>query len=469
MKKLAFLLSFFPLISTASDYSCEQEFNWLKKTFENNDAGFQYALSQKGERNYLEHNKASLKAIKNADDISDCHQRLQQWLLFFREGHIGLSLNVKKENNASVHNFNKTEFQQHLNNKSKEGIEGIWRLPSYTVGLKKEGSDYNGYVIESANSKWQPGQLKLILNEENDGTYKAIYYMADHSIRHVDSVGFIDQNHLSLGNNWLTLSRQNPKEESKAEVLQYVQLMESKTPLVQQLSKETALLRIPSFSYTDKKHIDTVIRDNLETILSTENLIIDIRGNGGGSDISYEEILPIIYTNPIRNVGVEFLSTPLNNSRMLKFIDDENFSDDDKKWAKEGYKTLQQRPGQFVNLDAQSVSVKKLENVNPLPKKVGILIDESNGSTAEQFLLAAKQSYKVKLLGAPTRGVLDISNMHQVDSPSKNLTLHYSLSKSLRIPEMTIDGKGIQPDFYLDSSIPAYQWVSYTRGMLEEM
>ena len=27
---------------------------------------------------------------------------------------------------------------------------------------------------------------------------------------------------------------------------------------------------------------------------------------------------------------------------------------------------------------------------------------------------------------------------------------------------MKIDGKGIQPDFYLDSSIPAYQWVSYT-------
>ncbi|TMO48402.1 S41 family peptidase [Pseudoalteromonas ruthenica] len=179
------------------------------------------------------------------------------------------------------------------------------------------------------------GQLKLILNEENDGTYKATYYMADHSIRHVDSVGFIDQNHLSLGNNWLTLSRQSPKEESKAEVLQYVQLKESKTPLVQKLSKETALLRIPSFSYTDKKHINTVIRDNLETILNTENLIIDIRGNGGGSDISYEEILPIIYTN--------------------------------------------------------------------------------------------------------------------------------------RIPEMTSDGKGIQPDFYLDSSIPAYQWVSYTRGMLEEM
>ena len=103
MKKLALLLSFFPLVSTASDYSCEQEFNWLKKTFENNDAGFQYALSQKGEKNYLEHNKASLKAIKNADGISDCHQKLQQWLLFFREGHIGLSLNVKKENNYRLY------------------------------------------------------------------------------------------------------------------------------------------------------------------------------------------------------------------------------------------------------------------------------------------------------------------------------------------------------------------------------
>ena len=39
-------------------------------------------------------------------------------------------------------------------------------------------------------------------------------------------------------------------------------------------------------------------------------------------------------------------------------------------------------------------------------------------------------------------GVLDISNMHFVKSPCGKIELGYCLSKSYRIPEMAIDGKG---------------------------
>ncbi len=104
-----------------------------------------------------------------------------------------------------------------------------------------------------------------------------------------------------------------------------------------------------------------------------------------------------------------------------------------------------------------------------MPKSIGVLVDSSNGSTAEQFLLAAKQSKKVKLFGQTTAGVLDISNMYKTDSPSGAFTLHYSLTKSLRIPHMAIDGVGIQPDYYIDEEIPIYAWTSFTRNVLETL
>ena len=69
---------------------------------------------------------------------------------------------------------------------------------------------------------------------------------------------------------------------------------------------------------------------NKELILKTPNLIIDIRNNGGGSDRSYTELLPILYTNPIRKVGVELLSTSLNNQQMLDFINDPAYRFDEK-------------------------------------------------------------------------------------------------------------------------------------------
>ncbi|MFM7978480.1 MAG: S41 family peptidase, partial [Candidatus Fonsibacter sp.] len=106
------------------------------------------------------------------------------------------------------------------------------------------------------------------------------------------------------------------------------------------MNDNTAILRIPSFSHSEKKLIDSVIDANRNIILSTENLIIDLRYNGGGSDESFEKLLPIIYTNPIRTVGVELLSTPLNNQRMVDFMSDPDFSEEDKKWAKDALEKL---------------------------------------------------------------------------------------------------------------------------------
>jgi len=93
---------------------------------------------------------------------------------------------------------------------------------------------------------------------------------------------------------------------------------------------------------------------------------------------------------------------------------------------------------------------------------------EDNGSTSEQFLLAARQSKKVKLFGTTTLGELDISNMYPISSPDQKYTLWYCTSKSLRIPENTIDNKGIAPDFFIDKSIPKKQWLSYIVGVLKD-
>lgn len=153
---------------------------------------------------------------------------------------------------------------------------------------------------------------------------------------------------------------------------------------------------------------------------------------------------------------------------MLDFISkpEYGFDDEGKKWAKKAYDQLETRLGQFVNLNEQIVSVNKKDTVYPFPQNVGIIINEANGSTAEQFLLEAKQSKKVKLFGVTTFGVLDISNMYFVESPSKEFQLGYSLSRSMRIPDFMIDEKGIQPDLYLDRSIPQYEWINYVSTIL---
>ena len=64
-------------------------------------------------------------------------------------------------------------------------------------------------------------------------------------------------------------------------------------------------------------------------------------------------------------------------------------------------------------------------------------------------------------------GVLDVSNMYFVPSPCDEFYLGYCLTRSLRIPDFTIDQHGIQPDFYMDTGIPEYEWVSYAQNILK--
>ncbi|HVV03736.1 MAG TPA: hypothetical protein VHC96_05900, partial [Puia sp.] len=75
-------------------------------------------------------------------------------------------------------------------------------------------------------------------------------------------------------------------------------------------------------------------------------------------------------------------------------------------------------------------------------------------------------SRKVKLFGATTFGELDFSNMYFIPNPCHEFELGYCLTRSMRIPGMAIDGKGIQPDYYLDRSIPRYMWIRFVNDVL---
>ncbi|TWI94575.1 peptidase S41-like protein [Mucilaginibacter frigoritolerans] len=236
-------------------------------------------------------------------------------------------------------------------------------------------------------------------------------------------------------------------------------------PYVQEYDSTTVYLRIATFESQYKKTIDSVIHANSELIYTRKNLIIDIRDNGGGDDASFDEILPIVYTNPIRDVSVARLSTPHNNKIWEDYMSQNSVSASDKAVYAGYLKKLNANLGRFVMLH-DSVRTFRYQKVTQFPQNVAIMINGNNGSTAEQFLLAARQSKKVKLFGTTTMGELDISNMYYITSPDGKYTLWYCTSKSLRIPENSIDNKGISPDFYLDKSIPKNQWLPYVAGIM---
>ena len=482
MRRLIIAINLSLLLSMTSfgqECNCIEHFEWVKKTFEENDAGFEYSLTIKGKQAYQEHNKRISEKVKSAKNLTECRPFLVEWLQFFRSGHIAIRLtnpqqptksasdNSNQFSDWETYSINTEEFKKYLDTKKNHGYEGIWGIGSYTIGIKKHNDKYIGFIIEAKADTWTEGQVKFRFSTENDNI-SATYYLRDHSPFESDHVLLIGKNHLEIGR--FHLSRLYPKLETEPKYDHYLRMLNTNLPYIEQLNKKTLYFRIPSFQHSQKKAIDSVIAMNKRKILNTENLIIDIRNGTGGSYTSYQELLPFIYTNPFRNMGIEYLSTKLNNQRMLDIINEKNyeFDDDIKKWAKEGYDKLEERLGEFINLEDEMVSIVKYDTIYTNPRNIGIIINNQNGSSDEQFLISAKQSKKVKLFGTNTLGVLDMSNMYFVPSPCNEFELGYCLTRSMRIPGFAIDGIGLQPDYFIDKSIQVYDWTGFVNKILNE-
>jgi hypothetical protein len=321
--------------SNKQECSCQSNFEWVKKTIEENDAGYQYAIGKKGIEAYQQHNKIFRSKVKSISDKQECRQTLREWLRFFRKGH----LYIYKKN---------------------------------------------------ADSLW---------------------------LNHAKNMAFS----------------------------------------LTQIDGNTLLLRIPTFAF--KSAADSIINANKRKLMSTPNLIIDIRNNGGGGGGSFMSILPLLYTNPIRVHAVWYLSTPLNNARWLRYKQDAaDKSGQD--YYQQCYDKAQRHMGAFYNVWDDSIISRKYA-VLPYPKHVGIIVDSGCASAAEQFVWEARQSGKVKIFGTATFGAYDISNMNFVPSPCGEFELGYGCSKNMLIDDMPIDDIGMQPDYYIDRSIPDSMWVDF--------
>ena len=446
---------------------CKANFDWVKETFENNDAGFEYALLQKGKNEYEKHTALILEKVDKAVTKDECATIIGEWLSFFRKAHwsilpINNQANQNLQDQWETISISEENIREKVSDENPRSPEGVWRTGGYTIGVFEVQNEYKGIILSSDNEHWKPNQLKLKISKDSSG----VFYMGNFSANNFDNYSFIGKNTLKLNN--LYLERVYPRFEEEQGIALYAREMITATPFIHKLSEKTILLRIPSFDEFYKSDIDSLLASNHELITATENLIIDIRNNGGGSDNSYDKVVPLLYTNPIRITNLEFLSTPLNNKRMEEYLSIPNLSERSKQQVNDALQKLNANIGKFVNLgDSKTTDIQEMDTIMPLPKQVAIMINQLNGSTAEQFLLAAKQSKKVKLFGVTTMGVLDISNMYFVDSPSNEFTLGYCLSKSLRIPDMAIDNIGIQPDYFIDRSIPDENWLEFVLNILE--
>ena len=240
--------------------------------------------------------------------------------------------------------------------------------------------------------------------------------------------------------------------------------LESKTSL-KILDNETLLLRLPSFLWNEKKNIDSLLKAYDHQLKKLPNWIIDLRGNDGGTDYAFDGLMPYIYTRPIKIKPDEYLSSNENIRILTENLKDNDLSQDGKDLITNLIKLMNQHPNQFVNPSGKDSFEIKLDTVYQYPAKVAILIDRNTASSAESFLLSARQSAKVKVYGENSAGMLDYNNTQYFDIPCKDFNLVIPIGRSKRLPENPIDNIGLKPDIRID--VKEMDKINYIKKEME--
>ena len=287
----------------------------------------------------------------------------------------------------------------------------------------------------------------------------------------------------------------------------YNELMEeyNPQPMAVKVTPKTFLVRFPSCDGgISKEWIDGSINAFNES--GCENLILDIRGNSGGSDIYWIPYWRLLADHDGEICDLEFRNSAAYRDSLLQELRTQNVPAEIIQGVQAVFPMLQSIkfvPGSIVrqflvNLtDGQAFSFANLQNVleslshpelmsgkNSLPvsevndavRRAALIIDNTVASSGEALVEILKAtSGRTTVYGRDnTMGCLDFSNCNMVAMPHCGIYVSVPMSRRIGLPETSIDATGIAPDVRIDLPLPARltdnidEWVIWVAEQLEK-
>jgi len=449
----------------AQTCDCKKEFLYIKDFIEKNFAGSNDKVNAISKQAYEKTCKELLNLSRGKFSSDNCILIISQYLDQFKSHHIGFLPNFTAKidtafvNQRPVFEISNKKLKTLRQSSSWEGIYYHTHDSSYKIAVIKDKTplhDYVGVIIESKLPTWKKGLLKFEAKLVNDSFLYGITYNTFHRPK-FDGFNLHDNNNMITGD-WRregSTKKPNPP----ASIIVRPPQIDSK-----KLSDKTFYIKISSFDPNNRATIDSILKANEDLLKTTPNLILDLRNNGGGSDFSWEPIVPYLYTSPIKTFGVDILATEANISGWKKYLENENLSAENKNELREKITKMEKDKGHWVNIENDQIDSSLTPQL--YPKKIAILINKRCGSSTEEFLLVARQSSKVILLGENSIGNLDYSNVVQIPFSCFPYTLLYATTRSRRVNfHQGIDDIGIAPDYYLKVNS---DWIDEALKVLEK-
>lgn len=473
---------FFSAYSFSQTCDCAAALEYTINKIETNYAGIRDKLTPATRSRYNVFTDSLKRVAANPARMEQeaCTNLIGKWLGFFRDGHLGAGLGPVAPNAAldrdsvrssyshtPIVDFSAGDFYTYLDEHREQlkALEGVWQneTGNYRLGIRYENGHYTGFIIKADSVYWMPRQVKMEIIPFAD-SMQARFYMRDHSLQvrklNLDN---LDRGYIEIGNigKWFKLDRNG--------ALVFKEYYPNfSTVNFKTLSAKTNLITIKSFNENFRGTIDSIVRANDKVIQSAENLIIDVRGNSGGSDISYYPLNKYLFTHPYVRYNGQIYATEDNIRKFRELATNPAFSKAEQQTFQQMVMAMEAHRNEFWSSDPNPTSGSGTLPVLAMPKHIAVIIDSNCASTTEQFLLdPVLNSSKAVIYGLHSEGVLDYANVYVFNIPGTRIMVQYPTSRSLRIDAgKGIDNLGIPPNVSLENY--KGDWVEWVRRQMEK-
>lgn len=220
------------------------------------------------------------KQMTTAISIEACYQLILEQTLVINDVHMGLSVNsVKKQfsspksqSNDKIKSIAKIEIViDDLKSKPVDSPEGIYKHNNERIGLyyADNQKDLYAVVLDTDLENWKTGEIRFTLTHTNNKKYNMYYYNVKNR-----KPGFVKSLTLENGRIW------NYKKEGNTNNFELPDTDETAT--FKEIDSNIQYLSFKNFSNSNFKWLKKFYK-NTKDKLTTDNIIVDLRGNSGGN------------------------------------------------------------------------------------------------------------------------------------------------------------------------------------------
>lgn len=238
--------------------------------------------------------------------------------------------------------------------------------------------------------------------------------------------------------------------------------MDPRAPTVSLQDEGTVVFSIMSHDPKYRSVIDSLVLVHALDLQKAHTLVLDIRGNEGGSSSTANSLEPYYYS-AIREASDSQVGPPVvlaSPANLRAFQRWTQWFDPLPRWLSDLLIDLEEQTGELVSYTPSDNEEDDVPYdpgvVYDYPRHVAVLIDEGVASAGESFVLKTRPNDRVTVYGRPTQGSIDYQNVQLLPLAcrARGLYLGYPTQAiSVDLPQDGFNRSGIQPDVVINSDV----------------